>query len=397
MLIAIVIVILAILAWLIVDLILGTRQKAKQTPQNERPLRKGDVTFFAQGRPFFNSLFQAIDEAQDHIHMNFYIFRDDTIGKETMERLQRKANEGVKVRLLVDWLGSLGLPKKARRRLQAAGVDIAATQKPTFPFWFATANHRNHRKITVIDGVTGFIGGYNVGDEYLGKDAKLGDWRDYHLQIKGDGVQDLQAQFLADWQQATKAQISADRYYPELGKGDCQIQLFPTNGKYLEHYFLTWINQAEASIILGSPYYIPGKNIQHALLSARKRGVSVKLLLPIKKDHPLVHEAAVPYFSPLLKAGCDIFLFYQGFYHAKIMMIDEKMCDLGTANLDRRSLTLNNEINCAIYNDDLITTVLAALDSDFRRAEKLTLASFKKRPLKNRAKQSIATVFSGLL
>lgn len=397
MVLAIVIIILAIIAWLTVDLKLGARQKHENVSKKEPPLREGDVSFYSEGRTFFNNLFTAIDEAQDHIHMNFYIFRDDTIGKEAIQSLQRKARGGVEVRVLVDWLGSHGFPKKTRHSLEEAGIHFAAAQKPFFPYWFYTFNRRNHRKITVIDGKTGFLGGYNIGDEYLGKDPKFGDWRDYHLKIEGDGVQDLQKQFLADWQQATGDEVEGARYYPELSKGDSQFRLFPTDAAFLEEHFLDFINGAEKSVVLGSPYYIPGKKIQKALLAARKRDVSVKLILPMRKDHPLVHEAAVPYFAPLLRAGCEIFLFYQGFYHSKVMIIDEKMCDIGTANLDRRSFTFNNEINCFLYTDDLITTVLSALDRDFRRSEKLTLDSLKKRSFKDRVKEKTSSIFSPLL
>lgn len=392
-----VVIILALIAWLSIDLTLGAKQKHHNVSKKKPPLREGGVSFYSEGRAFFDSLFTEIERASDHIHINFFIFRDDTIGKETIERLKRKAQEGVKVRLLVDWVGGYSLPKRARKEMEDVGIDFAAAQKPFLPYWFYTFNRRNHRKVTVIDGNAGFLGGYNVGDEYLGKDPKFGNWRDYHLKICGDGVQDLQRQFLADWQQATGDEIKGDRYYPELSKGDTRFRLFPTDAAFLEEHFLDFISKAEKSIVLGSPYYIPGKKIQNALLAALKRGVSVKLLLPMKKDHPLVHEAAVPYFAPLLKAECEIFLFYQGFYHAKVMVIDEKMCDIGTANLDRRSFTFNNEINCFIYNDDLITTVLSALDRDFRRSEKLTLAYTKNRSIFQRAKQGIATALSGLL
>lgn len=394
---AIVIIILAIIAWLGLDLTFGAKQKRAQVFKETPPLREGDIHFYSEGRPFFNSLFAAIEAARDHIHMNFYIFRDDTIGKETIQRLQRKAREGVEVRLLVDWLGSRGFPKKTRRALEEAGIHFAEAQKPSFPYWFYTFNRRNHRKITVIDGKNGFLGGYNIGDEYLGKNPKFGDWRDYHLKIEGDGVQDLQTQFLADWQQATGDKVEGSRYDPQLSKGNSQFRLFPTDAAFLEEHFLELIQRSEKSIILGSPYYIPGKKVQQALLAARKRGVSVKLLLPMKKDHPLVHEAAVPYFAGLLEAGCEVFLFYQGFYHSKVMIIDEKMCDIGTANLDRRSFTFNNEINCFIYSDDLITTVLSALDRDFRRSETLTLESLKKRSLKDRVKEKTSSIFSPLL
>lgn len=391
------VIILFVLAWLLIDLALGRHWQLKNVSKKEAPLRKGDMTFYAEGTVFFEDFFAAIEQATDHIHINFFIFRDDTIGEKTLGRLKRKASQGVKIRILVDWLGSHGFPKQTRKELKSHGIDFAVSQKPRFPYWFHSLNHRNHRKITVVDGKVGFIGGFNVGDEYLGKKPNFGDWRDYHLRIKGDGVQDLQRQFLADWKAATGEKVKGETYFPELSKGDVEFRLFSTDGAFLEKRFLDLINSARKSIIIGSPYYVPGEKIQKALLRLRKCGVDVKLLLPFKKDHPLVHEAAVPYFEPLLKAGCEIFLFYQGFYHAKVMVIDEKVCDIGTANLDRRSFVFNNEINCFIYTDDVITEVLSALDRDFRRSEKLTLDSLKNRSFTDRIREGAASALSGLL
>lgn len=393
----IIFIILAFITWLLIDLAFGHRHQSKRVSKKNAPLRKGDVVFYAEGSDFFEGLFEAIEKANDHIHINFFIFRDDTIGKKTIVRLKRKAAQGVKVRILVDFVGSLKFPKRTRKDLEKHGIAFETSQKPHFPFWFYSLNRRNHRKISVIDGHTGFVGGFNVGDEYLGKNPRLGDWRDYHLKLEGDGVQDLQRQFLADWKEASGETVTGRLYYPKLAEGNIKLRLLPTDGAPLENCFLGLINGAQKSIIIGSPYYIPGQIVQQALIRARKRGVAVKLILPIKKDHPLVHEAAVPYFRPLLKAGCEIFLFYQGFYHAKVMIIDEKICDIGTANLDRRSFTFNNEMNCFIYDDDLITTVLSALDRDFRRSEKLKMESLKKRSIGDRIREGAAASVSGLL
>lgn len=241
------------------------------------------------------------------------------------------------------------------------------------------------------------MGGFNVGDEYLGKDPKFGDWRDYHLKFEGDGVQDLQQQFAFDWEKAVNEQLTDENMYPKLDKGRTTFQLMPTHGGFIEEKFLQLIKSARESIVIGTPYYIPGQELQNALISAAKRGVSVQLLLPMKKDHPLVHEAAFPYFSALLKAGCEIYRFYQGFYHSKIFMIDDSICDIGTANFDRRSLTLNQEINCFIYDKRLIHIVKNTLERDFRRSEQLTLERVNNRSFMHRCKEKLGTAMSGLL
>ncbi|HET7628529.1 MAG TPA: cardiolipin synthase, partial [Bacillales bacterium] len=382
--IALIVLLVIFLLW--ADLAVGKRvwRRQKLFQSTRFPLRHGDVSFYDQGVPFFKDYFRAIEQAYDHIHINFYIFRNDTIGKQLCARLRKKAREGVKVRVLVDWMGSHFFSKKERKDLERAGVSFAVSNRPRPPFWFFTMNRRNHRKITVVDGKIGFLGGFNVGDEYLGKKPELGNWRDYHIKIENDGVQDLQQQFLVDWKTATGEQIEGSRYYPELAKGMTPLQLFSSNGTSLEDFFCDLFNRAEQSIVIGTPYYIPGPRIQQALLSARKRGVAVTLLLPMKKDHPLVHEAAVPYFAPLIKAGCDIYMYYQGFYHAKVMIIDGTLCDVGTANLDRRSLVLNNEINCFMHDPAIIARVRAALTRDIRQSERLTLRRLRRRPLVQR-------------
>jgi cardiolipin synthase len=387
----------AFFIWIYIDLSLGRKQHKQHNEGITFPKRKGNLTFLSEGSEFFSSLKNDITSATDHIHINFYIFREDSIGREIIQLLKQKANGGVDVRLLLDYVGSYGFPKKTIRQLKEAGASFAFSPKAYPPYFFYSLNKRNHRKITVIDGEIGYMGGYNVGDEYLGKDPKFGVWRDYHLKFSGEGVQDLQHQFIADWKKAAEENLSGSSLYPKLEKGTTSFQLMPTNGGFIEDKFLDYIKHAKKSIVIGSPYYIPGREIQDALMEAAERGVSVQLLLPMKKDHPLVHETAFPYFKPLLKAGCDIYRFYQGFYHSKVFMIDEEMCDVGTANFDRRSFTLNQEMNCFIDDEGFIEIVKDTLKRDFRRSQKLSMKDIKKRSLSHRFKEKIGTAISGLL
>lgn len=397
MIISVIIVLAVLLVWIYLDLSLGRRQHKQMLEKQQFPERQGSVMFFGEGSEFFTSFKQDISEAANHIHINFFIFRNDTVGSEIIGILKKKASEGVTVRLLIDYVGSYKFPKSAIQELKQAGVSFAFSQKAQLPYVFYSLNQRNHRKVSVIDGTIGYMGGYNVGDEYLGKDPKLGDWRDYHLKFEGEGVQDLQNQFAMDWKRAVNEQLEGDNLYPELHQGPTNFQLMPTNGGFIEDTFLQLIRNAKQSIVIGTPYYIPGRDIQDALIAAAERGVSVQLLLPMKKDHPLVHETAYPYFTPLLKAGCEIYRFYQGFYHSKIFMIDDKICDIGTANFDRRSFTLNQEINCFIYEESFIHIVKGTLERDFQRAEKLTLEKVKNRSLLHRCKEKLGTAMSGLL
>jgi cardiolipin synthase len=361
------------------------------------PRRLSDISFFINGTHLFSDYFAEIRQAKHHIHILFYIIKDDETSQPFFQLLKQKAKEGVRVRLLVDWVGSFSLPKALIRSLKASGIEFAYTRKPRFPFFFYRLNRRNHRKITVIDGKIGYIGGFNIGKEYVGKDPNFGEWRDYHLKITGEGVYDLQTQFLRDWEEATKTAIAKGEYFPPLQAGTITHQLIATNGHGLEKHFIDVIGRAKKEIIIGSPYFIPSRSVMNALLDALRRGVDVTVLVPLKADHLFVKEAAYPYFYRLLKAGARIYRFYQGFYHAKTMVVDAEWCDIGTANFDKRSLFLNCEINCYIYDRNFVHKVKKAIKHDLARSEALTLDFWKKRTLWDRGKESISTLLSAWL
>lgn len=382
--------------WMIVDFKLGLKQQKAEARTYDQKLRSGDCQLLITGHDLFKQLITDIENATDHIHILFYIFRDDHIGSEVLKKLGEKAKEGVEVRLLVDRIG-VDIPKKTIKRLKREGVSFAYSHSPKFPYLFFTLNRRNHRKITVIDGRIGYIGGYNVGDEYLGRDAKFGEWRDTHLRIVGDGVQDFQEQFIEDWKVAKNTTIKGKGYYPHLIKGPHQLKILPSDGAYLEETFLSFIKRAEDFLYIGTPYFIPGKAIKDALIDAANRGVDVKIIVPKKGDHPFVKEASLPYFQPLLEAGCDIYQYYRGFYHGKIILVDYELCDIGTANIDRRSFHINHEINCLIFNREFIKEVKAIFENDITLSQQLTLDLLNERSLYQRGKEKIATLISPLL
>ncbi|MBP3952760.1 cardiolipin synthase [Bacillus suaedae] len=390
------IIFIAIVIWLRLDFVLGMRKQRSEASRHVQETRYSDITLLPTGDEFFKQLFQDIQVATDHIHMLFYIFRYDHIGKKMISALESKAKEGVTVRLLVDRAGCR-IPKKIIRKMRKDGIHFAYSHPASLPYLFFTTNRRNHRKLTVIDGNTGFIGGYNVGDEYLGRDPKFGFWRDFHLRLFGDGVQDLQEQFMQDWQTAKQRYVEQPSHYPFLTKGDSPIRILPTDGVYLEETFVDLIAQAKHTIMLGTPYYIPGDPVHQELIAAAKRGVDVKLILPKKGDHPLVKEAAYPYFNDLLTAGITIHQYYRGFFHAKCLVIDNQMCDVGTANFDKRSFHINHEINCLIYDSDFVQLVIRELDHDLAISERLTFENYKKRPFVHKGKEKIASLVSGLL
>lgn len=356
--------------------------------------RQSDITLFTTGETLFDDYFAQLEQAKHHIHILFYIVRDDEIGQRFFSLLEQKVNEGVEVRLLVDWVGSFGLPASLRQK----SGQFAFANRPALPFFFYKLNERNHRKITVIDGKIGYLGGFNIGKEYIGQDPKFGHWRDYHLKIMGEGVHDLQRQFQEDWTKATGQSFgNSERYFPPLQKGAMKHRFLSTDGKYLEEEFIQLIKQAKQEIIIGTPYFIPSKKIMNALLEAIKRGVQLTIIVPMQADHSFVKEASYPYFRQLLRAGARIYQFYNGFYHTKVIVIDDHLCDIGTANFDRRSLFINYEMSCYIYDKPFIQHVKQTIARDIDTSTLLTAEYFRKQTWFQRLKEATATMIAPLL
>jgi len=394
----IVLIIIILLLLLRLDYSLGRKSHLKKQEDEEFPLRDSNISLYSTGETLFNDLFTDIRNAKEHVHVEFYILQDDDFSKGFVSLVKQKAEQGVKVRLLLDWVGSHNVTKEMEKDLTRSGVSLAYSNKPKFPYLFYKLNARNHRKISVIDGNIGYIGGFNIGKEYLGEDPKFGFWRDYHLKLTGEGVADLQTQFLKDWYGATKEEIeNRNAYYPPLPIGKSKTRLISTNGAYLEGQFMNMIKQAEHEIIIGSPYFVPSEQLKEELKNAVKRNVRIHILLPKKPDHPLVKEAAIPYMDELSKLGIQFHMYTRGFYHAKVICIDDKLCDIGTANFDKRSLYSNYEINCYIHDKEVIQEVKNMVTEDFKTSNELTRDRIEELKTENKFKIKIATWVSHFL
>jgi cardiolipin synthase A/B len=386
---------LFLLAWLPVDFLLGRKKQLQQVKQRKMPLRKGEISLITSGDTLYKMLFQEIEQAKTHVHILFYIVKNDQVSQHFLSLLKKKAEEGVEVRLLLDRIGSYRLSRKMIQSLRASGVHFSFCHKIKFPFLFYSLNERNHRKITVIDGKIGYLGGFNIGKEYLGFNEELGNWRDYHLRIEGEGVQDLQAQFLHDWYDDTRELLLEEtKYFPSLSKGTMLHEFIPTDGAYLKQTFLELIHQAKSNLFIGTPYFVPDNEITKALLHAIKRGVIVTILVPLKADHPLVREAEFPSFRRLLAAGCHLYHYKAGFFHAKVILVDDTVCDIGTANFDLRSLFLNHEMNCLIYDKVFIKHVQTVLSEDLRKCDKVPDDYFLHLSRWEKIKEQLAKAFS---
>ena len=387
------IVLLVLVIWIVIDLHIGSK-KRKQTSSLWVEMT-GDTTFIADGDDFFRMLLHDIDRASREIQMMFYIFRDDETGQKVVEHLCKKADAGVLIYLLVDYGGSHGLKKSTIKKMRSCGIHFSYSRKISFPLLFTSLNERNHRKITVIDGKIGYVGGFNVGNEYASKDPKFGYWRDYHLRLTGEAVKGLQDQFILDWKDNNSFPIEAAS--PDLQKGTKSITFHITNGSAIEEAFASYIDKATTTIKIGTPYYIPGQTVQTSLLRALKCGVSVQILLPMRADHPLVKEASYPYLVELIQAGCEVYQYMNGFYHAKVIVIDDTFCDVGTANFDQRSFHINGEINCLFHSTDFVNEVKEVIQKDLLQSERLDLNRLQDRSIGSRVLSPVARLLSPFL
>lgn len=391
-------ILVALICWFTIDYHLGRRDHLSKSKYTQYPLRKSEINLFIDGEKLYEDLFERIKNSQHSIHVLFFIVKNDEVSNEFLSLLGEKASQGIEVRLLLDYVGCFKLKKHKINELKDKGVIFAYSHKVKFPYIFYTLQARNHRKITVIDGEFAYLGGFNIAREYIGKDPKFGYWRDYHLKITGKGVTDLQDQFFKDWYDATEEDKRKDtRYFPSQPEGTMSHKFISTYGEHLHDHFISFIRDAQQEIIICSPYFIPGKTILNELLAAIARGVNVKIMVPMKEDHPLVQEASYPYFGKLLLAGSEIYQFYHGFYHSKCFVIDDHLCDIGTANFDKRSLYLNDEMNCLIFDQEFIQSVKKQISEDFRRSELLTYEAYNKRSYLKRVKEVFATIISHFL
>ncbi|QGQ98296.1 cardiolipin synthase [Paenibacillus psychroresistens] len=365
--------------------------------------QNNEVEIFTDGQAKFNSLFKSIEEAKDHIHLMYYIVHDGLLGRSLINVLSQKAAAGVQVRFLYDDVGSSDLPKHFFDKLIQAGGEVAAFFPSKIPYFNLRVNYRNHRKLAIIDGSHGYIGGFNIGDEYLGLDAFFGYWRDTHLKITGTGVLQMQAQFGLDWNLSSTKQIVTDlRYFPSLepiGKVGLQIVSSGPNQseEQIENAYVKMIHTAKDRVFLQSPYFIPDESLITALKIASYSGVTVKLMLPAKGDNRWVQWASFSYLEELLDAGVECYLYEKGFLHAKTIVIDGQVSSVGTANLDNRSLKLNFEVNAFMYDSGIAGQLEQIYLDDLKSCRQLTLTEHQQRPLSRKLKEAIARLLSPIL
>lgn len=347
------------------------------------------MNLITEGEPFFDLFFNDLKRAQKTIHICFFIVGNDAISQEFFRILQMKAQSGVQVHLLMDWLGALKVKRKFIRKLERSGVKVKKANKPTLPFLLYRLNRRNHRKIAVIDQQLTYLGGFNVGKEYLGADKKLGHWKDYHIRLTdATSATVMEDIFSYDWKES--GMLHSDE--TPINK-DCNSTLTITEAGQLEVNIIEWINKASDSIIIGSPYFIPTKPVFSSLMAALGRGVKLTVLVPEKADHLFVKGAALPFFKKIIKHGASVYYYDHGFYHTKVIFIDHVWCDIGTANFDQRSFLYNQEINLVVTDKKMIEPINKAFADDLANSYLLTEQAIKRMPISTK----IASLFSRLI
>ncbi len=348
-------------------------------------LRGNAVELLVDGRATFDSLFAGIEEARRYVLVQFFIVHDDDLGRELKSRLLRKAAAGVQVCFLYDEFGSHDLPRAFVRELRDGGVQVSPFHTTRGAGNRFQLNFRNHRKVVVVDGHHGWIGGHNVGNEYLGLSPRLGPWRDTHVRIVGPAVLGMQKSFFDDWHWATGQKLALDWIVSDSGQRDDVPVLILATGPAdaLETASLMFqgaIHAARRRIWITSPYFVPDAAVIGALHLAALRGVEVRILIPNDPDHILVYLSAFAFVGEMIDAGIEIYRYEQGFLHQKVFLVDGQTAGVGTANLDNRSFRLNFEITAIFDDPEVAGQVERMLVADFARARRMTSEELREKP-----------------
>lgn len=370
------------------------------------PLYGSRLTPYVDGKTKMDALLEAIAGARHHIHIQYYIFSDDETGRRLRDALTAKAREGVEVRILYDDVGCTGVKKAFFEGMRADGIEAYSFLHVKFPRFTSKVNYRNHRKIGVIDGRIGFIGGMNVADRYvLGIERGNGKrerWRDTHFRIEGSGVAGLQASFLSDWSATTKQAVGGPAYFPAPERlTDNVMQIVPSGplGKWrtLLQAVEYAVSRAAQRVWIETPYYLPSETLNAALQEAALAGIDVRLMLPERSDSRVVDLASHSYLDDMVQAGVKIAFYTPGFLHSKLLLIDDDLAVVGPANMDFRSFEHNFEVNAFVYDRAFNARLAAIYETDLGDCRRVTPGDWFRRPRTRRWAESFMRIFSPLL
>ena len=389
-------------------------QKSSEYTDDQHPLKRffrkvnealsfdgNSVQVYTSGHEMLQSLLQAIANAKHHIHLQFYIFEDDAVGRLVRDALIEKVREGVEVRLLYDDVGCWKVDQSFYEKMREAGIETRGFLKVRFPMFTSKVNYRNHRKVVVIDGRVGFVGGMNLALRYL-KGVKWGIWRDTHIRIEGRAVYGLQIAFLSDWYAADHSLITSSRYYPDMPVcGESSIQIVTSNPiggvETIMQGLLIAITGSQKYFYIQTPYLLPTEPILLALRTAALGGVDVRIMIPERADSRITHLASLSYLDELMQSGVKIYRYNKGFLHSKVMVSDDVLSTVGSTNMDFRSFEHNFEVNAFMYDRESALKMKSIFLDDQKDADLVQLKEWRMRPWYQKVAESVIRLFAPLL
>ena len=336
------------------------------------PFKDNTVDIFTNGYDFFHSLLRDIGKARHHVHIDSYIFNDDALGHMVADALKAKAQQGVEVRVVYDDVGCWKVSNDFFEQMREAGIEVHSYMPVKFPAFTGKVNYRNHRKLCIVDGKTGYIGGMNIATRYIqGRNGQ--DWRDTHLRIRGGAVYGIQRAFLVDWYFVDRTLVSSRRYYPELSeksKNDCLIQIVTSSPVSqwpdIMQGYVRILMQAKRYVYMATPYFLPTESVLFAIRTAALAGVDVRIMIPYKTDAKVVEWASRSYVKQTVESGVKVYLYKAGFNHSKLLVSDDALCTVGSTNIDFRSFENNFEANAFIYDHKMARRLKEVFLQDVR-------------------------------
>lgn len=365
------------------------------------PFEGNRVETFTGGYTMLQALLHELQKAHHHIHLEFYIFEDDAIGRLVRDVLIAKAHEGVEVRVIYDDVGCWHVPHRFFEEMRNAGIEVRSFLKVRFPLFTSKVNYRNHRKIVVIDGRIGFVGGMNLAERYI-RGFSWGIWRDTHILLEGKAVHGLQTAFLLDWYFVDRTLITATRYFPRTGScGNSMIQIVTSEPigpwKEIMQGLTVAISGAKKYFYMQTPYFLPTEQILAAMQTAALSGVDVRLMLPEHADNRVTHLGSHSYLADVLQAGVKVYFYRKGFLHSKLMVSDDMLSTVGSTNIDFRSFEHNFEVNAFMYDMDTALEMKEIFMEDQRECTQLFLKNWVKRSWRRKALESVVRLLAPLL
>lgn len=368
---------------------------------NALPFDGNDVQVFTDGYSMYQELFRRIAKAKHHIHLEFYIFEDDTVGRLLRDLLIDKAREGVSVRLLYDDVGCWDVNPMFYDEMLCEGIEVRSFLKVRFPQFTSKVNYRNHRKLAIIDGKVGFIGGMNIALRYL-KGVPWGVWRDTHICLKGKAVYGIQTAFLTDWFAVDRTLLTSAQYFPKMDTVGTSVAQIVTSDPVGEWHdimlgLVKAISCAQRYIYVETPYFLPTEQVMAAFQTAALSGVDVRLMIPKKADAFITHKGTMSYLDELMKSGVKVYFYRAGFLHSKLWVADDEWASVGSTNLDFRSFEHNFEANAFFYDEKTVCTMKEIFLEDMKKCMTLSQKIWDKRSFKNKIVESVVRLLAPLL